>query len=269
MIPRMVLALFLFGVASISAPQNANAAETLKEYRSNRLGVSSFKNKDYPESIRQFQQSQSENALDPRHHINLGDAYYAGEKKEAAQLEFKKALESGVHPVLSAIGGYNLGKTYEADGKKEEAFAAYQGGLDRLAADANATNDKNEKQAEQIRRLIKKAIEQLASGQTGKNKQQEGQDSKDGKDSSSGSDSKNENSDDNSKDGNQNKDSQGKQILNPKPKFKGDKMGENEAKNVLNQLKENEKKSQNRLMQKKMQEGARGKKPQQTNQNDW
>ncbi len=212
----------------------ANAqASTYQEYKESSDGVKAYKEGDYSEAIRKFGNAQAENPDQLKHHMNLGDAFYKSESYEAAAREFLQVLNSK-DGNEAAKGAYNLGRSFEGAKNLDAAMQAYQTGLDRLRSESKPDKEVEER--------IKRALEQV---QQQKQKQKQEQQDKD----------KNKDQDENDQNKDQKeedkKDQKEKKFKNPKPKFKAEKIEEEQAKKILKQLGEQEKKTQKKMMQNK------------------
>ncbi len=224
-------------VGILFIPFSAQATNSVQEYQATKKGVKAYENKDYSEAIQNFGKAQALNPDATNQHLNLGDALLKGGLPEGAVSEFEHVTKSkDINE--SAKGSYNLGKAYAAKqdqsssgasnmsspeaSNMEMALRSLQAGLDRLKQDPQKADT-------EIYSRIKRALEA-----TQQQKNQPSQQQKEGK--------------------NQDQDKQNqepKQYRNPKPKFKAEKISEDDAKRILKQLQEQEQKTQKRVLREK------------------
>ncbi len=227
--------------------QTVSAQTTIPEYQQNKKGVDAYKAEDYPEAIRRFGEAQAENPDQSLHSLNLGDALYQSKSYEQSIKEFEK-LSKIKDPILGAMGDYNQGRAWSELKDHEKAIQSYQSALDRL----NTTPDASAEMIAKIKRALQESQQQKNNQ---KNQENENKDKKP---------DQNENKDQKENKDQEKEKDEPKQYKNPKPKFKPEKLKEEDAKRILKQLQEQEKKTQSRLMKQKIEKGKEEKQDQ-----DW
>ncbi|MEW6057200.1 MAG: VWA domain-containing protein [Bdellovibrionota bacterium] len=210
-------------------PVAARATNSISEFNHTKKGVEAYNDKDYSSAIQHFGKAQALHPDSPQQHLNLGDALLKSGSVEAAIPEFEQVLKSK-DTNEAARGAYNLGKAFEAKKDYEGALRSYQKGLERLREDQENADP-------EIERRLKRALE-VAQQQ----KQQQSQDQ---------DRSKGDQGEGNPKDDEKEKQQKNYQIPKQKPKFQAEKLSEQDAKRILQQLREEEKKSQQRVLRNK------------------
>ncbi|MBI2607103.1 MAG: VWA domain-containing protein [Deltaproteobacteria bacterium] len=223
-------------LALVSGAFPGPALGSIREYRDSKEGVRAYGENDYPEAVRRFGNAQADNPGLPTHHMNLGDALLKAGSPEGAAREFEQALKSR-DANEAARGAFNLGKAFEATENHEQAIRSYQQGLDRLLGGEKGGEKADPEVVERLKRALQNAQQQKQRKKEGKDKKDGGQDQKDKKKDESKDEEK--------------KKEEPKQYTNPKPKFKPEKLTENDAKRILKQLQEQESKTQVRVMRAK------------------
>lgn len=221
---------------------NASAASNMNEYSNTRRGVEAYGEKDYAAAIQHFGKAQAANPDSAANHLNLGDALLKSGSAEGAAAEFGQVTKSK-DGNEAARGAFNLGKAYESQKNPEMALRAYQEGLARLQSSPKPDSEVEQR----LKRALEQAQQQKQQQQQKDDKQQN---DKDGKPKDQKEDQK--------------KDQQKYEIPKQKPKFKHEKLSENDAKGVLKQMQEQEKKTQQRVMR-----GKTGKPKNDKNGKDW
>ena len=235
-----VLALFVFS-------SHAKATTSITEYDETRKGLEAYEQKDYAGAVQSFGKAQAASPESPTHRMNLGDAFLMSGSPDAAIPEFEQVTKSK-DGNEAARGAYNMGKAFEAQKNFEKALQSYQLGLNRL-------NDVGEKADPEVELRIKRALEQ-AEQQKQQQKQQQGK----------GDGNQPKDQQDQNDDGKKDKEQQS-QVKSPpkqKPKFQQEKLSESDAKRIMQQLQEQEKKTQQRVMRNKS-----GKPERDKNDKDW
>lgn len=227
---------------------NAHAAGSITEYDETRKGLQAYEQKDYAGAVQSFGKAQAANPESSTHRMNLGDAFLQSGSPEAAVSEFEQVTKSK-DGNEAARGAYNMGKAYEAQKNFEKALQSYQTGLNRL-------NEVGEKADPEVELRIKRALEQAEQQKQQEKEKQQGK---------GDGDQQKEQQDQNGKD-QKDKEQQQKSATIPrqKPKFKQEKLSETDAKRIMQQLQEQEKKSQQRVMRNKS-----GKPERDKNDKDW
>jgi Ca-activated chloride channel family protein len=245
-----VLLLTLMGLTYLLIGQNVYAGTSISEYESTRKGIEAYEQKDFTAATQEFGKAQAANPESMIHRMNLGDALLMGGSPEGAISEFENVTKSK-DANEAARGAYNLGKAYEAQNNLEKALQSYQQGLARLAENP----DKADPEVElRIKRALEKTEQQK---QSQKQQQNSGQ--------GDSQNQQNQQKQQNDKTNDEKKDQKQAQIPKQKPKFKAEKLGDSDAKRILQQLQEQEKKSQQRVMRGK----TAGKPDPNKNGKDW
>jgi hypothetical protein len=212
-------------------------ASSLQEYQKTEEGKKLYQAEDYSGAAARFAEAQAANPDSPRAQFNLGTALLKSSKSQEASTELERAAK-GMDGIDSAKAHYNWGRALQEAGDTTGALSAYQKGLEQLMRPNSADPE--------VAVRIKRAMEQSSSQKQGQNEEKEKKPDQ--------SDQKNEN---------QNQD-QNKKYQAPKPKFKGEKLDERDAKRILKQLKEQESKTRRQLMRQKS-----GKPDRENNGKDW
>jgi hypothetical protein len=251
-----LLLAFIFSAAVALQSHDAFAsAKSFKEYQGTKKGLKAYDDKDYAEATREFSEAQAENPDSVAHHLNLGDALLKSGSPEAAIKEFEQVAKSKSASVNDAArGAYNLGRSYELQGDNEKALEALQGGLERLASDPKNADPEI---VMRIKRALERNEQQKQQQKQNKDKQQKQQDKQD-------QNKQEKKNDQDQKSDGKKEDEKDQKKVNPKRQFKGEKLTEDDAKRILQQLSEQEKKSQQRMMRNKT-----GKPKSEKNQKDW
>lgn len=227
---RVLKAAAAAAVVLVLSAGQAQAATSITEYDETRKGMKAYEEKDYAGAVQHFGKAQASDPDSTVHSMNLGDALLMSGAPEAAVGEFEKVAKSK-DPAEAARGLYNLGRAHEAAKNPEKALQAYQRGLDRLRESGQAVDPEAEMR-------IKRALERTGQGGGGGGDDQQQADNKQDKDKKQGE----------QKD---KSDNQQYQIARRKPQFKPEKLTESDAKRIIQQLQEQEKKSQQRVMRSK------------------
>lgn len=229
--------------------QSVHAA-SLREYEETKKGLQAYQNKDYGAAVDRFTKAQAASPEADVQHLNLGDAMLQANDLEGATKEFGKLSESK-DPSVAARGALNLGKTFEKQNNFEKSVDAYQKGLDRLAS--------AEKPDMEAMMRLKMALEQTEQ-QKQKQQQQQQQDQQSQNDQ--------QKKDGQSKDDDQKKNNKQNKVnensTGQKHQFKDEKLSESDAKQLLERLQDQEKKSQQRMMRAKV-----GRPQDKPNMKDW
>lgn len=232
----LAIAIMAAGAALLQARETW-AAQSLREYGSTKKGIEAYQQKDYAEAIQQFGKAQASNPESDINHLNLGDALLRSGSAEGAIPEFEAMLKSG-DSTAAGKGAYNLGKAFEQAKDFDKAMAAYQVGLERLVADPKSDTE--------VELRIKRALEQALQKKQQQQKQQQQQNGQGQQSQANGKDDQKD-----QKDKQEQANNKQYQIPKRKPEFKPEKLSEADAKRILKQLKEQEQKSQQRVMRSK------------------
>ncbi|HRK01388.1 MAG TPA: VWA domain-containing protein [Oligoflexia bacterium] len=219
----LLVALSVFGAKNVQA-------SSLREYSETQKGVDSYSKKKYSDAIDRFTRAQAASPESDLQHLNLGGSLYQAGDLDGAIREFD-ALAKSRDANFAAKGAFNLGQTFEKKKDREKAMQAYQNGLNTLA--------RAEKPDPETLLRLKQALESAQQRQN-----QQSQEGNEGE--SDPKKSENGESQDSEK-----KDSKGKvdeKSVGKKQKFKGERLSEMDAKQLLERLQDQEKKTQQRLM---------------------
>lgn len=231
----------VFFAVAIAGGANASAT-TLREYGETKKGIEAYSKKDFSGAIEHFTKAQAASPQTDVQHLNLGDALLQANDLDGAAREFH-ALTDSADANFAAKGAYNLGKTYEKKKDLEKAMQSYQKGLNRLR--------EAEKPDPEAMLRLKRALEQAQQQQQQQKQDGNGQ-GDDGQDGQSGESDKQQNSEKDEDDQKGQKKKIDENSVGKKQKFKGEKLSEADARQLLERLQDQEKKSQQRLMRGKM-----------------
>lgn len=259
MIPFLWL---MFAHAAVFAQERA---KTWSEFRQSKKGESLYHGKNYANAIESFQDALSHHPDSKLNSFNFGTTLLqAGRPSEAVE-QLEKSLEAEQMP-LKGKAHYNLGQAYEALKKNEEARKIYQKGLEELQSIPEPPTETVKKLKEALERLAlqeeqqqrkqkENQSDQADQDQQQKQRDKDQQEDKNKQGQQDQQDQKQQNQDgqqeQQTKDG---KSSKEKNPVHEKPKqsFKGEKLEEQDAERILQQLKEQEKRSKQRLLKEKL-----------------
>ena len=228
-VAQIAIGLLLLG--GLPGKSNVAMASSLNEYNSTKKGVEAYEDKDFASAIQHFGKAQASDPESATHHMNLGDAMLKSGSVDGAVSEFNSVMKSK-NATEAGRGAYNLGKTYEEAKDFEKAMRSYQAGLDRLAVDPKSDSEVEQR----IKRALEQAVQKKQQQQQQQQQQGQNQNPGQGKD-----------------DAKEQKDKQNPKYDIPKrkPEFKAERLTEGDAKRLMKQLQEQEKKSQQRVMRAK------------------
>lgn len=251
-----VFVIFFCGYLALASQSAFAAAKSLEEYRDTKKGLRSYADQDFAGAVREFTEAQAQNPDSPTHHRNLGDALLKAGSPEAAIREFEQATKAPtVDPLERAKNAYNLGRAYDMQGQHERALQSFQDGLATLLKNPGKSDV-------EVELRLKRALEvsqQRKQQQDQKQDQKQNQGEKDQK-----KDQSQEQGDKQKQAQDQQQKKDGPTRQGQKRQFKGEKLTEEDAKRLLQQMTEQEKKSQQRVMRNKTNR-PKGEK----NQKDW
>ena len=179
-----------------------------------------YKKQQYDKAAEEYKKAAEMNEKNPLALYNLGNALYKGKKTEEAQKVYDNAAENTKEPTAKSRAVYNKGVTLSRQSKLEESIDAYKGALRLVPTD------------EEARQNLQKALNEL------KKQQQQQQPKQDKK--------KQDNKDKN------------KQNPNDQPQNKS-KLNQKQAEQMLNSLRQEEKKLQKGVQKRNNTGGANSK----------
>ncbi len=225
-------------------------AAGVQEYLETRQGMKAFEKGDFPAAIEHFGASQGTNPESKVNDYNLGTALLRSGAGEGAVVHLERGA-TDVDPLLGAHSAYNLGRAWELQNDHEKALQAYQAGVERLL-ELRKKGPLPEDAAETLKRL-RQALE--VAQQKKQQQQQQQQDGGKGKDKK----------DDESPGKDQNKKYE---MPKDKGQFKASNITEQDAKRLMQQLKEQENQTSKRIQRQKAEEVRREAKPMDV-EKDW
>jgi len=211
----------------------------------NNDGVEQFNQKKFGDSEINFRKGIEKDSSASIPYFNLGDAYYKQKKYDEAMKAYQTVISKSKDKELKGKAFYNIGNSLLDDNKLKESIEAYKNSL--------KMNPKDEEAKYNLSYALKKLREEENQKKQQNKKDDKNQD-KQNKDQNKKDDQKNK--DDQNKDNqdqkNQNKDEkkdkndkQQQQQQNQKPKI-----SKEQAEQILNALKDNEKDMQKKLRKK-------------------
>jgi Ca-activated chloride channel family protein len=180
-----------------------------------------YKKQQYDRAAEEFQKAADLNAKNPTSLFNLGNALYKSKKPEAAQKVFDDAAENATDATGKSKATYNKGVTLTRQNKLQESIDAYKQTLRLVPGD------------EEARQNLQKALNELKKQQQQQQQQQKPKQDK------------------------KNQDKQ-KQQPNNQPQ-NNSKLNEKQAEQMLNALRQEEKKLQQGMQKKNNTGGANSK----------
>jgi tetratricopeptide (TPR) repeat protein len=213
----------------------------------NNDGVEQFNQKKFGDSEINFRKGIEKDSLASIPYFNLGDAYYKQKKYDEATKAYQMVLSKTKDKELKGKAFYNIGNSLLDDNKLKESIEAYKNAL--------KMNPKDEEAKYNLSYALKKLKEE--ENQKKQNKKDDKQDDKnkedqDKKDDQQNKDDKNKDKNDKQDQQNQNqndKKDQDKQMQQ-QPQNQKPKMSKEQAEQILNALKDNEKNMQKKLRKK-------------------
>ncbi len=193
-----------------------------------------YEQKQYKQASDNYLKALSKDSTNIPGMFNLGNALLQQKQYDAARKVLSNSARLEQDKNGKAAAEYNIGNTYMAEQKWEEAIAAYKKALRNNPQDADAKY--NLSYAQQM-------LKKNGGGGKDKNKKDKNKDKnkedKDGKD-------KKDKQDDNGKPNEENKDNKDKKDDQQKPQSQPSKLTEKQAEQLLNALQQEEKKLQDK-----------------------
>lgn len=228
--PRIfILTMFtvFFAVAS-----NAQPTRLIKE------GNNLYQQKQYKEASNAYMKAISKNPNYTPGIFNLGNALYQQKQYEGARKVLDNAVKLDTNKLGKSAANYNIGNTYMAEKKWEDAIDAYKKTLRANPQDAEAKYNLSYAQ-----QMLKK---QGGGGKNDKDKKDDKKDDKNKQDQQKKDENKKDDKkDDKGKQDQQNKDDK-QDEEGKKPEPQSSKLSEKQAEQLLNALQQEEKKLQDK-----------------------
>lgn len=248
MILRTIILLMVFALSVATGYSQS-------EKKRIRLGNSEYKEGNFQEAEKEYRKALMEKPGYAKGTFNLGDAMYEQENYEESNKLFTEITEHVTNTSQKSAAYYNLGNSYMKENKFKESIEEFKNSLRLNPADANAKYN-----LEYARKKLKEQQQQQNQDQNqDKDKQDQDKENKDkknqDKENQQEKDKENQDKKDQSK-GDQEKDQQQKQ--------QPQKISKKDAQRMLDALKNDEKKTLQKL-QKQKAKAAKGKK----NDIDW
>lgn len=185
-----------------------------------------FHEQKYDRAINKYQDALLEDPTSPLIQFNMGDVLYKKKSYEKALKAYQKALDSR-DPMLQSKAYYNIGNTLYRAGKLPESIIAYQQALKLNPDDQDAKYN-----LEFVRNKLKQNPKKQQQQQNQQKQQREESDKKNRPDN---------------KRQDQNKEQNDQKQEQRSAEQKRKEMSKEEAENLLNALKENQKKMKKKL----------------------
>jgi Ca-activated chloride channel family protein len=224
-------------------------ATGVQEYLETRQGVKAFEKGDLPAAAEHFGSAQGSNPESKVNDYNLGTALLKAGSVDGAIPNLERGTGDG-DSLLGARSAYNLGRAWEQQQDHEKALQAYQAGVDRITELRKQGPLKPD--AEETLKRLRLALETAEQ-----KKQQQKQDGGEGKDQKQKQDQQGQNNKDQQGKDKDNKDGQGKdekkkyEMPKDKQQFKASNISEQDAKRLMQQLKEQENQTSKRIQKQK------------------
>lgn len=202
-----------------------------------RQGNAQYKKQQYADAEASYKKALERNNKSVEGNYNLGNSLYEQKRFDAARQQYANTIKSATGKVVKADASYNIGNTFMEDKKWEESIKSYKNTLKANPGDEQARYNLAYAQA-----MLKKQ-QQQGGGKDDKENKDKQKDKKDKKDQDKKEQEK--------KDQQQNKDEQKQdkeQQQQPQPK--PSKLSPEEAKRLLQNLAQQEKKLQEDKMKK-------------------
>lgn len=268
------LVIFLGSISflqSTSFAATSNKAESIREYTESIKAQKARESGNLPEAIQHYANSQAENPSSTSNHFNVGSVLLeSGASKEA--IPNLEMAQKSADPLMSGMASYNLGRALQKESAADKALDAYQNGLNQVQKLKNAGQyGDTEKELEKRLRQALMVAEQQNQKQKSQDKDDKGNQGK-----GEGNDNKDKQSDKDSS-GKDKSDEDGKEKENkkydiPKEKkqYKAENLTENDAKRLMQQLKEQETETTKKLNRRKsLEQNSKDKEQNQSGGKDW
>lgn len=230
---------FILFLIVVAIPALGHAQDTAKlkdQWKNTRAGNGLYKTKDFKGAEQKYREALSTDTASPVVNHNLGNSLYEQKKYDEAEKAYADALDSRSHDTLNR-GWYNLGNSLYEQKKYQEAANAYKEAL---------KNNPGDEQARYNLAMTQKHLQNQQQQNGGDGKQGDSQkDKQDDKSGGQQDDKKDGQKDDKKDDGKKDDQKDDKQPLDPKKQS----MSPEEARKVMNALKDSEQKTRQRLNQ--------------------
>lgn len=208
-------------------------------------GVDKYDESNYAEAEVNFKKGLETNVESFESRFNLGDAIYKQGRFEEALEEFKNSATLAETDEAKAGIFHNIGNTFVKSKKLQESIAAYKEAL-KLNPNDMETKYNLSYALKQMQNQQNNQQDQQNQDNKDKNDQNQDQENKDEQDKN---DDKNEDKNDDKQQDQQNKDEQ--QNQQQKPKEQKEEISKEEAKRILDALKNNEAELQKKMREQK------------------
>jgi Ca-activated chloride channel family protein len=244
--------LLIFSTLTAQAGLKEERANSYSEFSHADRAIKARDAGDLSAAVRHFAKAQAENPESARNHFNLGSTLLeTGAAKEAiANLELAQKSQD---PMLSGISSYNLGRALQKESAPEKAMDAFQNGLQKV--DQMKRLGQYGAEEKELEKKLRQAL--MAAEQQSQKQKSQDKDKKDNQGQGKGQDDKDKKSDEDSSGQDKDKDDKGKEenkkydIPKEKKKYKAENLTENDAKRLMQQLKEQETETTKKLNRKK------------------
>lgn len=221
---------YYFVIILFLSASGSGFSQSLRSLNNN--GVEQFNQKKFGDSEINFRKGIEKDSSAVIPYFNLGDAYYKQKKYDEAMKAYQNVLSKTKDKELKGKAFYNIGNSLLDDNKLKESIEAYKNSL--------KMNPKDDEAKYNLSYALKKLRDEENQKKQDKKDDQQNKDDKN-KDKNDKQDQQNQNQND-KKD--QDKQKQ-QQPQNQKPK-----MSKEQAEQILNALKDNEKDMQKKLRKK-------------------
>lgn len=238
MLYRIVVSAVIVCMAGMLQPVQAQVTRFIQN------GNSLYGQKKYKEAAADYEKAVSRNPNYAPAWYNLGNTLYEQKKYDTSRMVLQHSLELAKDKQTKASTNYNIGNTYMAEQKWEDAIDAYKKTLRSNPQDADAKYNLS-----YATQMLKKQQQQDKKNDKNKdkNKDKDKQD-KDKKDKKDKDKDKQDKKDQQDKDNEQN-DKQDEKEKRPKPQ--PSKLSKQQAEQLLNALQQEEKKLQDKMKKEK------------------
>ncbi|MBO9152731.1 tetratricopeptide repeat protein [Chitinophaga sp. GCM10012297] len=223
-------------IALIIAQTQAHAQEGTSKLI--RRGNAQYKKQQYADAEASYKKALERNNKSVEGNYNLGNSLYEQKRFDAARQQYANTIKSATGKAVKADANYNIGNTFMEDKKWEESIKSYKNALKANPADEQARYNLAYAQA-----MLKKQNQQ-GGGKDDKENKDKQKNQKDKKDQ----DKKDQDKKDQQQNQDEQKDQDKKDQQQPQPK--PSKLTPEEAKRLLQNLAQQEKKLQEDKMKK-------------------
>lgn len=243
--PRMkkIKSIFVFNFIILTSVINAQSIRGLVND-----GVDKYEESNYAEAEVDFKKGLETNVESFESRFNLGDAIYKQGRFEEALEEFKNSAPLAETDEAKAGIFHNIGNTFVKSKKLQESIAAYKEALKLNPNDMETKYNLSYALKQMQNQQNNQQDQQDQQNQDNKDKNDQNQD-QENKDEQDKNDDKNEDKNDDKQQDQQNNDEQ--QNQQQKPKEQKEEISKEEAKRILDALKNNEAELQKKMREQK------------------